>query len=108
MIPNHLFTLLCMVAMEPPNSFDAEAVRNEKAKLMDAIRPLQPDEVVRGQYGAGSQSGEDVPGYRSEPGVAPDSKTETYIALKLSIENWRWPASRSTCAPASAWPAGKR
>ena len=90
MIPNHLFTLLCMVAMEPPNSFDAEAVRNEKAKLMEAIRPLHPDEAVRGQYGAGKAFGEDAPGYRQEPGVAPDSQTETYIALKLSIENWRW------------------
>nr|WP_321986547.1 glucose-6-phosphate dehydrogenase [uncultured Lichenicoccus sp.] len=90
MIPNHLFTLLCMVAMEPPNSFDAEAVRSEKAKLMEAIRPLHPDEAVRGQYGAGKAFGADAPSYRQEPGVAPDSHTETYIALKLSIENWRW------------------
>ena len=90
MVPNHLFTLLCMVAMEPPNSFDAEAVRDEKSKLLEAIRPLQPDEAVRGQYGAGKEFGTEVPGYQAEPGVAPDSQTETYIALKLSIENWRW------------------
>ena len=90
MVPNHLFTLLCMVAMEPPNSFDAEAVRSEKAKLMEAIRPLHPDEAVRGQYDAGQEFGADVPAYRQEPNVAPDSNTETYIALKLSIENWRW------------------
>ncbi len=90
MVPNHLFTLLCMVAMEPPNSFDAEAVRSEKAKLLEAIRPLRPDEAVRGQYGAGKEFGADVVAYRQEPKVAPDSHTETYIALKLSIENWRW------------------
>lgn len=90
MVPNHLFTLLSMVAMEPPNSFDAEDVRSEKAKLIQAIRPLHPDEAARGQYGAGKEAGADVPGYRSEPNVAADSKTETYVALKVSIENWRW------------------
>ena len=90
MVPNHLFTLLCMIAMEPPNSFDAEAVRSEKAKLLEAIRPLHPDEAVRGQYAAGQEFGADVTGYRQEPKVAPDSHTETYVALKLSIENWRW------------------
>ncbi len=90
MVPNHLFTLLSMVAMEPPNSFDAEDVRAEKAKLIQAIRIVQPDEAVRGQYGAGQEFGHDVPGYRQEPNVAPDSRTETYIALKLAIENWRW------------------
>ncbi len=90
MVPNHLFTLLSMVAMEPPNSFDAEDVREEKAKLVEAIRPMAPDDAVRGQYGAGQEAGHDVPGYRQEPGVAPDSHTETYVALKVSIENWRW------------------
>ena len=90
MVPNHMFTLLCMAAMEPPNSFDAEDVRTEKAKLVEAIRPLRPDEAVRGQYTAGQSLGANVPGYRQEPHVAPDSHTETYIALKLSIENWRW------------------
>ncbi len=90
MVPNHLFTLLCMVAMEPPNSFDAEDVRTEKAKLLKAIRPIQPDEAVRGQYGAGQEEGAEVVAYRQEPNVAADSKVETYVALKLSIENWRW------------------
>ena len=90
MVPNHMFTLLSMVAMEPPNSFDAEDVRTEKAKLMEAIRPLHLDESVRGQYGSGQEFGKDVPAYRTEPHVAPDSRTETYVALKVSIENWRW------------------
>ncbi|MCJ2055802.1 glucose-6-phosphate dehydrogenase [Methylobacterium sp. J-048] len=90
MVPNHMFQLLCMVAMEPPNSFDAEAVRSEKAKLAEAVRPIPPEDAVRGQYKAGTSEGRDVPGYRDEPHVAKDSVTETYIALKLNIENWRW------------------
>ena len=90
MVPNHLFTLMCMVAMEPPNSFDAEDVRSEKAKLIEAVRPIQPGDAVRGQYGAGEEFGQPVPGYRAEPHVAPDSRTETYVALKIDIENWRW------------------
>jgi glucose-6-phosphate 1-dehydrogenase len=90
MVPNHLFSLLCTVAMEPPNSFDAEDVRTAKAKLAEAIRPIPPGDAVRGQYTAGQEFGGDVPGYRTEPGVAADSRTETYIALKLEIENWRW------------------
>ena len=90
MVPNHLFQLLSMVAMEPPNSFDAEDVRNEKAKLLRAIHPVDPDSVVRGQYAAGEIMGKHVPAYRDEPGVAKDSNTETYVALRLHIENWRW------------------
>ena len=90
MVPNHMFQLLCMVGMEPPNSFDAEAVRSEKAKLAEAVRPIPPEDAVRGQYTAGTSEGRDVPGYRDEPDVAKDSVTETYIALKLEIENWRW------------------
>ena len=90
MVPNHLLTLLCMVAMEPPNSFVAEDVRTEKAKLVQAIQPLRLEEAVRGQYSAGAEFGTVVPAYRAEPHVAKDSHTETYIALKLSIENWRW------------------
>ena len=90
MVPNHLFQLLSMVTMEPPNSFDAEAVRDEKAKLLTAVRPVEPADVVRGQYGAGRLMDHDVPGYRQEPDVAPDSRTETYVALRLHIENWRW------------------
>jgi len=90
MVPNHLFQLLSMVTMEPPNSFEAEAVRNEKAKVLQAIHPIPPEDAVRGQYTAGSVQGSDVPGYRQEKDVAPDSRTETYIALKLQIDNWRW------------------
>ena len=90
MVPNHLFTLLCMVAMEPPNSFDAEDVRSEKAKLIEAVRPIRPEDAVRGQYGAGEEFGQAVPAYRTEPHVAADSRTETYVALRVSIENWRW------------------
>ncbi len=90
MVPNHLFQLLSMVAMEPPNSFDAEDVRNEKAKLLRAIHPVDPADVVRGQYAAGEVLGKPVRAYRDEPGVAHDSRTETYVALRLHIENWRW------------------
>ena len=94
MVPNHLFQLLAMVAMEPPNSFDADAVRTEKEKLLDAIRIQTPAEAlqnsVRGQYRAGLVGGQPMRGYREEEGVAPDSRTETYVALKLGIDNWRW------------------
>jgi glucose-6-phosphate 1-dehydrogenase len=94
MVPNHMMQLLAMTAMEPPNGFGADAVRTEKAKVVQAVRPLGPEElardVVRGQYDAGTLRGAPVPGYRREPNVAPDSGTETYIALKLHIDNWRW------------------
>ena len=90
MVPNHLFQLLSMIAMEPPNSFEAEAVRSEKAKLLQAIHPIQPDQAVRGQYSAGEVQGHQANAYRDEPNVAKDSKTETYIALCLHIDNWRW------------------
>ena len=90
MVPNHLFQLLTMTAMEPPNSFDADDVRTEKAKLVEAIRQPALTDVVRGQYGPGRSGGKDVPGYREEPGVSKTSSTETYVALKLAVENWRW------------------
>ena len=90
MVPNHLFQLLCMTAMEPPNSFAAEAVRTEKAKLIEAVRPVDPANVAWGQYQAGTVLGQSVIGYRQEPHVAPDSQTETYVAMKLEIDNWRW------------------
>jgi glucose-6-phosphate 1-dehydrogenase len=90
MVPNHLFQLLSMVAMEAPNSFDAEAVRDEKAKVLKAIHPVSLHDVVRGQYEAGSIAGKQVPAYRNEPDVARGSKTETYIALQLNVDNWRW------------------
>ncbi len=94
MVPNHLLTCLALTAMEPPNSFDSEAVRDEKAKVLHAIHPLKPEEVltraVRGQYRAGAVDGKHVPEYRAEPHVDPHSTTETYVALKLYIDNWRW------------------
>jgi glucose-6-phosphate 1-dehydrogenase len=90
MVPNHMFQLLSMIAMEPPNSFDAEDVRNEKAKLLQAIHPVRPEDVVRGQYTAGQVMDHKVANYRDEPQIAHDSNTETYIALRLLIDNWRW------------------
>jgi glucose-6-phosphate 1-dehydrogenase len=94
MVPNHLFQLLSMTAMEPPISFDAEAVRAKKAEVIEAIQPLTPEhairDAVRGQYGAGTVLGNQVRAYRQEPDVAADSQTETLIACKLMIDNWRW------------------
>ncbi len=94
MVPNHIFQLISLTAMEPPISFEADAVRDEQAKILRAIQPLSPEEVltrsVRGQYGEGTIGGKRVPAYRSESNVAPGSKTETFVALKLSIDNWRW------------------
>ena len=94
MVPNHLFQLLTMTAMEPPISFDADEVRNKQAEVLHAIQPLSPEEVltnmVRGQYGEGFVDGQKVVGYRQEPDVAKDSNTETFVALKLQIDNWRW------------------
>jgi glucose-6-phosphate 1-dehydrogenase len=91
MVPNHLFQLLSMIAMEPPNTFDAEAVRDEKAKLLMTIRPVRaPEDLVRGQYTAGQVLGHDVPAYTDEPDVAKASHTETFVALRITIENWRW------------------
>jgi glucose-6-phosphate 1-dehydrogenase len=86
--------LISLTAMEPPISFDANAVRDEQAKILHAIQPISDEEVlsrsVRGQYGEGTMGGEQVPAYRSEPDVAPDSRTETFVAMKLLIDNWRW------------------
>ena len=94
MVPNHLMQLLTLTGMEPPTSFEADAVRDEQTKILRAIQPLTPEEVisrtVRGQYGAGTSRGERIPAYRAEPRVAPDSATETFVAMKLSIDNWRW------------------
>ncbi|MBI3450895.1 MAG: glucose-6-phosphate dehydrogenase [Acidobacteria bacterium] len=91
MIQNHMFQLLSLVAMEPPISFQATDVRNEKVKVLNAIHPMTPEEVltnsVRGQYGPGPA---EDPGYRREKNVSPTSNTETYAALKLFVENWRW------------------
>jgi len=90
MVPNHLFQLLAMIAMEPPVSFNASDVRGKKTELFSAIHPISPDDAVRGQYGAGTVLGKPVRGYRDEPNVAPNSMTETYVALKMGIDNWRW------------------
>jgi len=94
MIPNHLFQLLTLTATECPVSFDADAMRDEQAKVLHAIQPLTHEAVltqaVRGQYGEGFQAGEKVLAYRAEEGVNPDSQTETYVALRLMIDNWRW------------------
>jgi glucose-6-phosphate 1-dehydrogenase len=80
MIVTHLIQVLGIVAMEPPVSLAAQPLRDEKAKVFEALRPIEPGHVVRGQYD----------GYREEPGVAPDSQTETYTALRLEVDNWRW------------------
>jgi glucose-6-phosphate 1-dehydrogenase len=90
MVPNHLFQLLAMIGMEPPVSFDADDVRAKKTELFQAIHPIAPADAVRGQYGAGMVLGKQVHDYRHEPDVAPTSGTETYAALKLGIDNWRW------------------
>lgn len=94
MIQNHLMQLLCLTAMESPISFSDDAVRNEKAKVLSALRVYSPEEVekhvVRGQYTSGYVEGQEVQGYRSAPGVAPDSSTETFAAVRFYIDNWRW------------------
>jgi glucose-6-phosphate 1-dehydrogenase len=94
LVQNHMLQLLALVAMEPPSTLAPEAVRNEKVKVLDAIRPMAPEQVlrdaVRGQYGAGTIADERVPAYRDEPGVSRTSQTETYAAMKLGVENWRW------------------
>ena len=94
MIPNHLFQLTTLTAMEPPVSFEAHAVRDEQAKILHAIQQFTDEDVlrraVRGQYNAGTIDNKAVPAYRDEPNVSPSSNTETFAALKLSIDNWRW------------------
>ena len=94
MVPNHIFQLISLTAMEPPISFEADSVRDKQYEILRALQPLTPEEVlsrsVRGQYDDGVIRGSRVPAYRSEPNVDPSSFTPTYVALKLSIENWRW------------------
>ena len=98
MIVTHLFQVLGFVAMEPPSSLDARALKEEKAKVYDGLRPIDVRHVVRGQY----------EGYRSEPGVPPDSQTETMVALRAEVDNWRWAGVPSSCGPGRTWgrPAG--
>src|SRR5690606_7153878 len=94
MIQNHLLQILCMIAMEPPISFQAEEIRNRKVDVLRAIKRIAPEDVykyaVRGQYGHGWIEGKEVPGYRVEAGVESRSNTETYAAIKFYIDNWRW------------------
>jgi glucose-6-phosphate 1-dehydrogenase len=94
MVPNHLFQLVSLTAMEPPVSFHADSVRDEQAKALHAVQVPTPEDVlkmaIRGQYGAGQEGGKPAPAYRSEPDVSPNSNTETFVALKLKIDNWRW------------------
>jgi glucose-6-phosphate 1-dehydrogenase len=87
---NHLLQLVALTAMEPPIDFTAESVRNEKVKVLKSLHTPGPKSVVRGQYGRGFVEGKEVPGYREEEGVAPDSTTDTYVAAKLYVDNWRW------------------
>jgi glucose-6-phosphate 1-dehydrogenase len=94
MVPNHVFQLVSMTAMEPPNSFGADAIRTEKAKVIEAVKICTKEDVscnaVRGQYGAGQVGDVKVPAYRAEPNVSPESPMETYAAMRLKIDNWRW------------------
>src|SRR5208282_983344 len=94
MVPNHLFQLLTMTAMEPPISFDADEVRNKQAEILHAIQPFSPEDVlkntVRGQYDEGTLGKEQAAAYLNEPDVSHESNTETFVSLKLQIDNWRW------------------
>ena len=94
MVQNHLMQVLCFIAMEPPVSFDADEIRNKKLDVLQAVRPIPRDQVdlyaVRGQYGSGQIDGQQVIAYRQEPGVSPESQAETFAAIKLYIDNWRW------------------
>jgi glucose-6-phosphate 1-dehydrogenase len=94
MVPNHIFQLISLTAMEPPVSFDADVVRDEQTKILRALQPMTDEEVlvrtVRGQYGEGTVNGTKLAAYRHEPMVPPDSRTETFVAMKLFIDNWRW------------------
>jgi glucose-6-phosphate 1-dehydrogenase len=94
MIQNHVINLMTLVAMEPPNRSDADSIRDEKFKVLTALRPIEYDDVpqvaARGQYGPGMLDGKPLPGYREEPDVDPQSNTDTYAAIKFRIDNWRW------------------
>ena len=90
MVPNHLFQVMSMIGMEPPNTFDAEAIRTEKAKVVSAAVPVSPDDAVRGRYAAGEVGGKPVDAYLKTADIASDSTTETYAALKVEVQTWRW------------------
>jgi glucose-6-phosphate 1-dehydrogenase len=90
LVQNHMLQLLCLLCMEPPVTFSADEVRDEKVKVLHAISPPPVEHTVRAQYSAGTVGGEDVPGYLEEEGVPDDSRTETFAALRLEVDNWRW------------------
>ena len=94
MVANHMLQLLMLTAMEPPVAFDADTVRTQKVQVLRAIQPMTKEQVakytVRGQYGPGTIDGKPVPGYRQEPNVRPDSRTETFAAVEFHVDNWRW------------------
>jgi len=94
MFQNHMLQMLALAAMEPPTSFEADSIRDEKVKLLSSIRPFnlqrRQEHLIRGQYGLGVINNREVVGYRDEPGIEPDSRTETFVAVKLFIDNWRW------------------
>lgn len=94
MLQNHMMQLLMLIAMEPPSSLETESIRDEKVKVLRSIKEFTPDyvrdNVIRGQYGAGLHNGKEVPGYRQETGVSPSSNVETYLALKVLVDNFRW------------------
>lgn len=89
-VQNHILQLLSILAMEPPASFDAESIRDEKVKVLKSIPPIKAEAVIRGQYTAGKAGGKVVPGYREEPGVSKDSITETFVTMRIGVDNWRW------------------
>ena len=94
MMQNHILQLLCLIAMEPPYSLDTDVVRNSRMEVLRSLRPIRGTDVehvtVRAQYATGFIKGQEIPGYRHEAGVRPDSTTETYVALRCYVENWRW------------------
>src|SRR5262249_46342480 len=94
MVQNHMLQLLCLAAMEPPTTLDADAVRDEKLKVLRSLTPIRGADLahltVRGQYRSGAIDGKPVPGYLEEPAAAPASDTETFVAIKAGIQNWRW------------------
>jgi glucose-6-phosphate 1-dehydrogenase len=90
MVQNHLTQLLALVAMEPPNVFEADRIRDEKVKVVTAVAPIDPADVVYGQYETGTSAGEPVPGYLDEAGVSPDSTTPTFVGIRLFVDTWRW------------------
>jgi glucose-6-phosphate 1-dehydrogenase len=90
LVQNHMLQLLTLLCMEPPVTFSADDVRDEKVKVLHAIKPVEPHHAIRAQYTAGMAEGKEAPGYREEEGVPPDSRTETYAALRVEVDNWRW------------------